>query len=143
MFSAIIMATDSGLCKLLTSIMDSDRVMGKRSKDTNIYENTVMRSNWGTKKEKKEKKTQYFSDEILMIIISALPTNKKHITSPHTTTLWKSLLYSGEYPYTSTSHIKATLSFYKLIPKNAQMTTLYTNLSLYITFTMIYYIRQK
>ncbi len=39
--------------------------------------------------------------------------------------------------------IKATFSFHKLIPKNAQMTTLYTNVSVYITFTMIYYIRQE
>ncbi len=39
--------------------------------------------------------------------------------------------------------IKATFSFHKLIPKNAQMTTLYTNWLLYITFTMIYYIRQE
>ncbi len=38
---------------------------------------------------------------------------------------------------------KATFSVHKLIPKNAQMTTLYTNWSLYITFTMIYYIRQE
>ncbi len=41
------------------------------------------------------------------------------------------------------SYFKATFSFHKLIPKHAQMTTLYTNLSLYITFTMIYYIRQE
>ena len=39
--------------------------------------------------------------------------------------------------------VKATFSVHKLIPKNAQMTTLYTNWSLYITFTMIYYIRQE
>ncbi len=39
--------------------------------------------------------------------------------------------------------IKATFSVHKLIPKNAQMTTFYTNLSLYITFTIIYYIRQQ
>ncbi len=38
--------------------------------------------------------------------------------------------------------IKATFSVHKLITKNAQMTTLYTNWSLYITVTMIYYIRQ-
>ncbi len=38
---------------------------------------------------------------------------------------------------------KATFSVYKLIQKNSQMTTLYTNWSLYITFTMIYYIRQE
>ncbi len=44
---------------------------------------------------------------------------------------------------TQATVINATLSFHKLIPKNAQMTTLYTNLSLYITFTMIYYIRQE
>ncbi len=41
------------------------------------------------------------------------------------------------------SVFKATFSIHKLIPKNAQMTTLYTNCSLYITFTMIYYIRQE
>ncbi len=35
-------------------------------------------------------------------------------------------------------------AFYKLIKiKPTQMTTLYTNLSLYITFTMINYIRQE
>ncbi len=39
--------------------------------------------------------------------------------------------------------IKATFSVHKLIPKNAQMTTLYTNWSMYITFAMIYYIRQE
>ncbi len=39
--------------------------------------------------------------------------------------------------------IKATFSVHKLIPTNAQMTTLYTNWSLFITFTTIYYIRQK
>ncbi len=38
--------------------------------------------------------------------------------------------------------IKATFSVHKLIPKNVRMTTLYTN-SLYITFTMIYYIGQE
>ncbi len=38
---------------------------------------------------------------------------------------------------------KAIFSFHKLIPQNAQMTTLYTNCSLYITFTIIYYIRQE
>ncbi len=37
---------------------------------------------------------------------------------------------------------KAFFSFHKIIPKNIQMTTLYTNLSLYITFTFINYIRQ-
>ncbi len=31
----------------------------------------------------------------------------------------------------------------KIIPKSTQMYTLYTNLSLYIIFTMIYYIRQE
>ncbi len=39
--------------------------------------------------------------------------------------------------------IKASFSFHKRIPKNTHMTTLYTNLSLYITFTMINYIRQE
>ncbi len=39
--------------------------------------------------------------------------------------------------------IKVTFSVHKLIPKNAQMTTLYTNWSLFITFNMIYYIRQE
>ncbi len=39
--------------------------------------------------------------------------------------------------------VKATFSVHKLIPQNAQMTTLYTNWSLYITFTMIYYIRHE
>ncbi len=41
------------------------------------------------------------------------------------------------------NQIKATLSVYKLITKNAQMTTLYTNWSFYVTFTMICYIRQE
>ncbi len=45
--------------------------------------------------------------------------------------------------YISIVFIKATFSFHKLLQENAQMTTLYTNLSLYITFTMIYYIRQE
>ncbi len=40
-------------------------------------------------------------------------------------------------------YVKATFSVHKLIPQKAQMTTLYTNWSLYITFTMIYYIRQE
>ncbi len=39
--------------------------------------------------------------------------------------------------------LKANLYFHKLIPRNTQMTTLYTNLSSYNTFTMIYYIRQE
>ncbi len=39
--------------------------------------------------------------------------------------------------------LKATFYVHKLIPTNAQMTTEYTNWSLYITFTMIYYIRQE
>ncbi len=39
--------------------------------------------------------------------------------------------------------LKATFSFHKLIQNYAQMTTSYTNLSLYITFTMIYYILDK
>ncbi len=38
--------------------------------------------------------------------------------------------------------IKDSFSFHKLIPKNIQMTTLYTNLLLYITFTVIIYVRQ-
>ncbi len=38
---------------------------------------------------------------------------------------------------------KATFSVHKLIPKHTQMIILYTNWSLYITFTMIYYIRQE
>ncbi len=37
---------------------------------------------------------------------------------------------------------KASFSVHKLIPKNTLMTTLYTNWSLYIAFTMIYYIRR-
>ncbi len=32
-------------------------------------------------------------------------------------------------------HVKVTFSVHKQIPRNAQMTTLYTNWSLYITFT--------
>ncbi len=39
--------------------------------------------------------------------------------------------------------VKATFFVHKLIQKNALMTTLYTNWSLYITFSMIYYIRQE
>ncbi len=35
---------------------------------------------------------------------------------------------------------KVTFSFHKLIPINTQMTTLYNNWLLYITFIMIYYI---
>ncbi len=42
--------------------------------------------------------------------------------------------------YYKLNNIKATFSVHKLIPKNAQIITLYTNWSLYITFTMIYYI---
>ncbi len=38
--------------------------------------------------------------------------------------------------------VNATFSFHKLIPKDAQMTTLYTTWSLYTTYTMIYCIRQ-
>ncbi len=41
------------------------------------------------------------------------------------------------------SYFKATFSVHKLIPNNTQRTTLDTNLSLYTTFTMIYYIRQE
>ncbi len=40
-------------------------------------------------------------------------------------------------------YFNASFSFHKLIPKNDQMTTLYTNLLLCITFTKIYYIRQE
>ncbi len=40
--------------------------------------------------------------------------------------------------------LKASFSFQKLFPKNTEKTTLYSTLSLYITFTMIYYyIRQE
>ncbi len=46
-------------------------------------------------------------------------------------------------PFLMEQVFKATFSVHKLIPKNAQMTTLYTNWSLYITFTMIYYIWQE
>ncbi len=35
--------------------------------------------------------------------------------------------------------LKATFTFHKLNPKSTQIATLYTNWSLYITFTMIYY----
>ncbi len=38
---------------------------------------------------------------------------------------------------------KANFSFHKITSKITQMTTLYINLLLYITFTMIYYIRQE
>ncbi len=38
---------------------------------------------------------------------------------------------------------KNTFSVHKLIQNNNQITTLYTNWSLYITFIMIYYIRQE
>ncbi len=40
-------------------------------------------------------------------------------------------------------NIKASFAFHKLIQKNTQMTTLYINLSLYITFIIIYFIRQE
>ncbi len=40
-------------------------------------------------------------------------------------------------------HLAAVFSFHKIIPKNAQMTTLHINWSLYINFTMIYYIKQE
>ncbi len=39
--------------------------------------------------------------------------------------------------------VEATFSVDKLIPTNAQMTTIYTNWSLYNTFAMIDYIRQE
>ncbi len=39
--------------------------------------------------------------------------------------------------------IKATFYFHKLIPKKNQMTTLYINWSMYIIFTLIYYIKQE
>ncbi len=39
--------------------------------------------------------------------------------------------------------IKPTFSVHKLIPKNSPMTSLYTNWSLYITFTMIFYMSQE
>ncbi len=39
--------------------------------------------------------------------------------------------------------LKTTFSVDKLIPKNAQTTTLYMKWSLYITLNMIYYIRQE
>ncbi len=45
--------------------------------------------------------------------------------------------------YPTDVKFKATFSFHKPIQKYAQMTTLYTNWSLYITFNMIYYIRQE
>ncbi len=38
---------------------------------------------------------------------------------------------------------KATISIHKIILQNTHMTALYTNLSFYITFTLIYYIRQE
>ncbi len=41
------------------------------------------------------------------------------------------------------TEFKVTFFVHKLIPKNTQMTTLYIDWSLYITFTMIYYIRQE
>ncbi len=47
------------------------------------------------------------------------------------------------FQYMTYVAVKATFSVHKLIPKNAQMTTLYTNWPLYITFNMIYYIRQE
>ncbi len=39
--------------------------------------------------------------------------------------------------------IKDSFTFHKRIPTNTKMTTLYTNWSLCITFTMINYIRQE
>ncbi len=38
---------------------------------------------------------------------------------------------------------KASFSFHKITQKNIRMPTLYTNWTLYITSTVIYYIRQK
>ncbi len=56
---------------------------------------------------------------------------------------WRKWMITNRKPSGASGWFKASFSFYKLIPKNTQMTTLYTNLSLYITFTMIYYIRQE
>ncbi len=39
--------------------------------------------------------------------------------------------------------VKVTFPVHKLITKNSQITTLYTNWLLYITFTLIYYIGQE
>ncbi len=44
MFVANIIATDGGFSKLLTSMMNSDRVMVKHSKVTNKYNNVVLYS---------------------------------------------------------------------------------------------------
>ncbi len=40
-------------------------------------------------------------------------------------------------------YFKANFSVHKLIAQNDQMTTLYTNRLLYITFTMLIYIRHE
>ncbi len=64
----------------------------------------------------------------------------------HLNFLQKGIDYSREifhYILYSVFYFQASFSFHKLIPKNTHMTTLYTNLSLYITFTMINYIRQE
>ncbi len=39
--------------------------------------------------------------------------------------------------------LKASFSFHNITKRQTQITILYTNLSLYITFIMIYYIRQE
>ncbi len=60
---------------------------------------------------------------------------------------WETLkyIYSTGIQVGEIASVKASFSFHKLISKNTQMTTLYTiiNVSLYITFTMICYIRHE
>ncbi len=53
---------------------------------------------------------------------------------------YSSILFQDTLVLWLCRYLKIKFSFYKLILKNIQMTTLHTNWSLYITFTMIYYI---
>ncbi len=74
------------------------------------------------------------------LFFSAVHVISHVITVPATAILTMLYLYSHYPAYTRPSLM---FSVHKLIPKIDQMTTLYTNWSLYITFTIIYYIRQN
>ncbi len=76
-----------------------------------------------------------YQDENVTIQKRMRPPVKKKTCKPH------AVISSIEERMVN--EVKAPLSFHKPIPQNIQMTTLYTNWSLYITFTMIYYIRQE
>ncbi len=64
-------------------------------------------------------------------------------SKPFDTVLHNKLLYKLKYYGLNSNTCKATFSVHKLIPKNDQMTNVYRNWSLYITFTMIYFIKQE